>query len=52
MKEISFKALVLKYISLNFFILAVLFAFVPLYPWWFCAGVGGVLKIYQLSISE
>jgi len=52
MKESSFKALVLKYISLNFFILAALFAFVPMYPWWFFAGIGGVMKIYQLSLGE
>ena len=40
MKESSFKALVLRYIfHSNFFILAASFAFVPMYPWWFFAGI-------------
>jgi len=52
MKTVSFKALVAKYVALNFFILTAVFFIIPMYPWWFFLVVGVVSKIYQLSVSS
>jgi len=52
MKTVPFKALIAKYIALNFFVLTAVFFVIPMYPWWFFLVVGAVAKIYQLSVSN